>query len=454
MKCSPAAVPARLASRGVVVSTAALLLTLVGCDQEAANRGEAARLLNEGIAVMLEADTAKPNDEQRLSDVRLGLLAGARGPLEQAASKGSPAQQAQANMLLARLEAQSAEALARAAAAGASNTRLTVTGLLGQLESIESLGATALIAERDPAQAIAQMDEAIADAEAKKSELSTQVAQLQTRVAELDGQIASQQDAARAAFAQKTQLESEAFVQEGPAKYETLRSATAAQRQADQADVKAQELSIARDQAGSELALAERELSLAESSLDQFLDTRDAFAQAGQDADRIVRELRSKQAELAETLVADVEQGVNAFDEAVTGPITNAVEEARAAVERVGRANAGLQGAQRQQQQMEELDKLHLLTQTLADAATYHADLQASLSAMAGRSVFEQSPGLRDKINALAGELQGAAQTFREQASEALATTREQLQAFDPESDTASGVRDAVARLASQLDAG
>lgn len=434
--------------------TASLLGTLTGCDQSAKNRGEAARLLNQGVAAMLEADTAQATDDLRLSDARLAMLAEAVGPLEEAASKGAPAQQAQANLLLARIDAQAAEAAARTASAGAAETRLDVVSLLAQLDAIEALGATALTAQRDPAQAIAQMDEAIAAAEATQAKVETEVAGLQARVDDLDSQITKHQEAARGAFAQKTNLESDAFVQDGDAKYETLRQATTAQRTADAADVQAQELGIDRDQAANQLALSERQLALATESLDRFLDTRDAFEQAGQDAQRVVRELQNQQAQLAETLVADLEACVNAFDQAVTGPISEAAQRAQAAVDRANRAGSGLRGAEQRQQRFEALDKLHLHTQILADAAAYHADLDGSLKAMAGRPVFEQTPALRQKIDELSGGLAAAADTFAGQASEALAATQAQLETLGPDEENAAPVREAAARLATQLNAG
>ncbi|MEM8781975.1 MAG: hypothetical protein AAGE65_03875 [Planctomycetota bacterium] len=455
MKFAPAAVSApRFARPVAVVSTAVLLLTLAGCDQSAKDRGEAARLLNQGIAEMLEADTAKAEAGQRLSDVRIALLADAVSPLEQAANIGAPEQKAQANMLLARIEAQSAEALGRDAAAGASQTRLAFVGLLSQLDSIESLGSTALIAQRDPEQAIAQMDEAIAGAETKQSELATQVDALRSKVATLDAEITRQQEAARGAFALKTQRESDAFVQSGDEKYDTLREATAAQRTANAADIEAQELTIERDQVAAELAMAERGLTLAEESLDHFLDTREAFTQAGQDAERIVRELRDQQTELIEALGVDLEAQVNAFDQVVTGPIGQAAQRAEAAVGLVTRAGSGLRGADQRQQRLEALDKLHLQTQILADAVAYHADLNASLKAVAGRAAFEQAPELRETIDGLAGDLAAAAQAFREQAGEALAATQQQLETLGEDNEAAAGTRDAVARLATLINAG
>ncbi|MEM7577444.1 MAG: hypothetical protein AAF328_08215 [Planctomycetota bacterium] len=447
MKFAPSAVV-------VAVSSASLLATLTGCDPSAKNRGEAARLLNQGVAAMLEADTAKASDNQRLSEVRLGMLSAAVAPLEEAASKGAPAQQAQANLLLARIEAQAAEALARDAASGSADTRLALVGLLARLDAIEALGSTALTAQRDPAEAIAQMDEAIASGEAKKTELATQVARLQATVADLESQITKQQEAARGAFAEKTNLESAAFVLDGDDKYETLSQATAAQRRADIADVQAQELTIEREQAVAELDLVDRELTLAQESLDRFLDTRDAFAQAGQDAERVVRELRAQQAELTDGLAADLEQRVNTFYETVTGPITQAAQRAQTAVDRTVRAGSGLRGAEQRQQQLETLDKMHLLTQTLADAASYHAGLDASLEAMVGRSVFERAPELRQKIDTISNELSGVAQAFRDQAGEALTATQQQLESLGDDAETAATVRDAVARLASQINAG
>lgn len=458
MKCPPVTTRAsfRGARRGAVIafSTAALAFSLTGCDQEAANRGEAARLLQEGVAAMREADTATPTDDQTLSAARLGKLQAAVSPLSEAASKGSSSQALQANILLARIDAQAGEAQARAAAAGASDSRLTLASLLSELDTIDTLGSTALTAERDPAQAIETIEAEIAKVEAKRDERSTQVARLQARVDDLNAQIEDAAGASREAFAEKSALETEAFVQEGEAKYATLSAATKAQRRADTSDVQAQALGNDRDAVAADLALAQRELELAEASLDQFLDTRDAFAQAGEDAADTVRAFRVQQAERAEALAAKLEEAVNAFDGAVTGPITEAANRAQSAVDRLQRGGSGLSGAERNQQRAELLDKLHLQTQTLADAARYHADLRASLGAIAARPSFEPAPELREKIDGLAAELAGAGDAFRDRATAALTATQEALEQADPEDGRTEGVRAAVARLSSELNAG